>query len=143
MLQIIGNHGHKLYSSKKGTSRAECTIFPRNAGDETGCIGECFRYCSTDRFYLGKKEKIDDETLRKIAEAMNIPVDAIKNFDEEKAINIVSNTFQDEVFNGGVVTQYNPTFNPIDKLVDLYDQIIKEKNERISFLEQLLTKQKT
>jgi transcriptional regulator with XRE-family HTH domain len=89
-------------------------------------------------------EKLDEEVLEKIAKEMNIPVDAIKNFDEEKAINIVSNTFHDRSFLGGI-TQYNPTFNPIDKVIELseqqaelYERIIKEKEEKIVLLEQML-----
>ncbi|GHT79314.1 transcriptional regulator [Bacteroidia bacterium] len=85
---------------------------------------------------MEKKEKIDDETLQKIAEAMDIPVEAIKNFDEEKAINIISNTFNEKMSVGGVI--YNPTFNPVDKVVELYDQIIQEKDEKIKLLERLL-----
>jgi transcriptional regulator with XRE-family HTH domain len=82
-------------------------------------------------------EKLDEEVLEKIAKEMNIPVDAIKNFDEEKAINIVSSTFQDGASVGGFL-HYNPTFNPLDKVVELYDQIIKGKDEKIAMLEQLL-----
>ncbi|GHV59584.1 hypothetical protein FACS1894182_13900 [Bacteroidia bacterium] len=90
---------------------------------------------------LEAQEKIDDEILEKIAKELAVSVEAIKNFDEEKAINIVSSTFQDGASVGGFL-HYNPTFNLLDKVVELYDQIIKEKNKRISFLEQLLTKQK-
>jgi transcriptional regulator with XRE-family HTH domain len=94
---------------------------------------------------LETQEKIEDETLEKIAKELAVSVEAIKNFDEEKAINIVSNTFHDESFKGGVITQYNPTFNPIDKVIELseqqaklYERIIKEKEEKIVLLEQLL-----
>jgi hypothetical protein len=31
----------------------------------------------------------------------------------------------------GNVTHYDPTFNPIDKLVELYERIINEKEEKI------------
>jgi len=87
---------------------------------------------------LEMQEKIDDETLQKIAQQLNTTVEILKNFDEEKAINIVSNTFQGEKSVGGVM--YNPTFNPLDKVVELYELIIKEKDERIKFLEQSLAK---
>jgi hypothetical protein len=43
-------------------------------------------------------------------------------------------TFQDKSFIGNIT----PTFNPIDKVIELYDQIIKEKEEEISFLKQML-----
>ena len=86
---------------------------------------------------LEMQEKIDDEILQKIAQQLNTTVEILKNFDEEKAINIVSNTFQGEKSAG---VMYNSTFNPLDKVVELYDLIIKEKDERIKFLEQSLGK---
>ncbi|MDR0866145.1 MAG: helix-turn-helix domain-containing protein, partial [Candidatus Symbiothrix sp.] len=87
------------------------------------------------------QEKLDDELLEKIAKELNIPVEAIKNFTEEGALNIISNTFQDEAFMGEVI-HYNPTFNPIDKVVELYERMLKEKEERISFLEKILMEKK-
>jgi transcriptional regulator with XRE-family HTH domain len=83
------------------------------------------------------KEKLEDELLEKIAKEMNIPVEAIKNFTEEGALNIISNTFHEGSFVGNV-THYDPTFNPIDKLVELYERIINEKEEKIVLLEQML-----
>jgi hypothetical protein len=84
---------------------------------------------------LEQKQEIDNSLLGKIAEIMNVPVDLIKNFSEEGAINIISSTLHDH--SGSVL--YNPTFNPIDKIVELYERIIQEKNDRIEILE-LLTK---
>ncbi len=52
------------------------------------------------------------DTLRR----SKMPVEAIKNFSEEAAINIISSTLHD---NAGSIN-YNPTFNPIDKIVELY-----------------------
>jgi transcriptional regulator with XRE-family HTH domain len=95
---------------------------------------------------LEAQEKIDDETLEKIAKELAVSVEAIKNFDEEKAINIVSNTFQDEAAGaGGYIAHYKCTFDPIDKVVklfeqkaELYERMLKDKEEKISLLEQLL-----
>ena len=41
---------------------------------------------------LEAKEEIEPGILDDVARALKIPVDAIKNFDEEAAINIVANT---------------------------------------------------
>jgi hypothetical protein len=46
---------------------------------------------------------------------------------KQTAINIVSSTLHD---NSGSVF-YNPTFNSIDKVVELYERMLKEKNELI------------
>lgn len=83
---------------------------------------------------LEQKSTIEKETLEKIAEIMKIPVEAIKNFNEAGVINIISSSLHD---NSGVV-MYNPVFNPMGKVFELYDKIIKSKDEEIVFLRGLL-----
>ena len=61
---------------------------------------------------LEQKEALDKDMLEKIAAVLKVPVEAIRNFDEEKAINIISNTFHDNSILNGI--NYNPVFNPID-----------------------------
>lgn len=42
---------------------------------------------------LEQKETIDTSLLQQISDALKIPVEAIRNFDEEAAIKVISNTF--------------------------------------------------
>ena len=42
---------------------------------------------------LEQKDIIEDSLLARISEVLKIPVEAFQNFDEEQAINIISNTF--------------------------------------------------
>ena len=95
---------------------------------------------------LEQKDIIEDPLLARISEVLKIPVEAFQNFDEEQAINIISNTFHDTK---GLIN-YNPTFNnnPIDKLIQLheekialYERMLKEKDEMIVKFETLLHKQ--
>lgn len=79
---------------------------------------------------------------------MKIPVEAIRNFDEEQVVNIVTNTFSDFKDNAvanPVGMNYNCTFHAIDKLVQLheekialYERMLKEKDEMMAKLEQLI-----
>ena len=94
---------------------------------------------------LEQKDIIEDSLLARISEVLKIPVEAFQNFDEEQAINIISNTFHDTK---GLIN-YNPTFNnnPIDKLIQLheekialYERMLKEKDEMIVKFETLLHK---
>jgi transcriptional regulator with XRE-family HTH domain len=94
---------------------------------------------------LEQKETIDPGLLQQISAALKIPAEAIQNFDEEQAVNIISNTFHDTQ---GLIN-YNPTFNnsPIDKLVQLheekialYERMLKEKDEMMARLERLIEK---
>lgn len=92
---------------------------------------------------LEQKEKIEQPLLEQISNALKIPVEAFQNFDEEQAINIISNKFD----NGSIGYQRNEncTFNPIDKIVQLYDEkialyerMLKEKEEMMQRLEKLI-----
>lgn len=84
---------------------------------------------------LEAKEEIEDVILDEVARALKIPVEAIKNFDEAAAISIVANTFTDFKENAvAIATHYTPTFNPIDKIVEILEQANKEKNEEIEKL---------
>ena len=79
---------------------------------------------------LEQKETLDAPTLDKVAKAMGITADAIRNFNEEATITIIASTLHD---NAGSVFN-NPTFNPVDKIVELYERMLKEKNELIDKL---------
>ena len=88
---------------------------------------------------LERKPDIDNDTLQKIAEAMKIPVEAIKNFDESGVINIISSTLHD---NSGSVFN-NPVFNPTEKIIELYELRLKDKDEQIALLKSMLEKNKS
>lgn len=92
---------------------------------------------------LEQREKIDSDILEQVAAILKIPVEAIRNFDEEKAVNVISNTFNDNAMLNAV--NNNPTFHPIDKLMQLheekialYERMLKEKDEMMGRLERLI-----
>lgn len=94
---------------------------------------------------LEQKETIDTPLLQHIAAILKIPTDAIKNFDEEQAINIISNTFHDEAV--AYAQQYKCSIHPFEKIVELheekialYERMLKEKDEMMARLEKLLGK---
>lgn len=87
---------------------------------------------------LEQKEALDAEMLGKIAAVLKVPVEAIKNFDEQAAINIIATNFNSHDHSTMNGVNYYPTFNPIDKIVELYERMLKDKNEMIEKLENLL-----
>jgi len=100
---------------------------------------------------LEQKETIEPALLQQVSGALKIPVEAFENFDEEKAINIIANTFHDSpvanTFTENAQANFNCTFNPIDKLIEAFEEIkrlnaelIKEKNDRIALLERMFDK---
>lgn len=62
--------------------------------------------------------------LEEVAKILKVPVDAIKKLDDAKAVNIISNTFTENSHAVGYIETYSPNFNPIDKIVELYDEKI-------------------
>ena len=96
---------------------------------------------------LEQKEVIEDALLQQIAEVLKIPIEAIQNFDEEQAVNIISNTFTASDNATGFIYNHYPTFNPIDKIIQLYEEktalyerMLKEKDEMMTRLEKLVDK---
>ena len=48
---------------------------------------------------LESQEELDDDILYKISKVLNVPVEAIKNYNDDIAINIISNTFNEHSVN--------------------------------------------
>jgi transcriptional regulator with XRE-family HTH domain len=88
---------------------------------------------------LEQKETIEPDILKEIAEALNVPVEAIKNFSDELANNFF-NTFHDQSnFN------YQCNFNPLEKYIEameenkkLYERLLQSEKEKIEILQRLI-----
>lgn len=78
---------------------------------------------------------VDGEVLEKISKILGVPADAIKNFNDDAVLNIISNTFTSQDTSTLNAINFQPSFNPIDKIVELY-------NEKIALLERLLQAEK-
>ncbi|WP_202701021.1 helix-turn-helix domain-containing protein [Flavobacterium sp. UGB4466] len=81
-------------------------------------------------------ETVDEEKLSKIAEVLGVSAEAIKNFSDEAVLNIIGNTYHDSnVVNGSA---YSCNFNPLDKVVELYERLVLAEKEKVEYLEKLL-----
>ncbi len=89
---------------------------------------------------LEQKETIDTPLLQKISALLKIPVEAIQNFDEEQAVNIIANTFNEKSFENAFANNCTFNFNPIDKMVELYERMLQQQKEMIEKLERLIEK---
>jgi transcriptional regulator with XRE-family HTH domain len=93
---------------------------------------------------LEAKESLDAAVLHRISEVLKIPVEAFRNFDEEQAINVISNTFTNSDQAVGLIV--NNT-NPVDKIIQLheekitlYERMLSEKQQMMETLQKLLEK---
>src|SRR6185295_12818902 len=61
---------------------------------------------------IEQKETIEPDILQEIANALKVPVEAIKNFDEERTIYNISCNFSDNAVNNNAINIQN--INPIE-----------------------------
>jgi transcriptional regulator with XRE-family HTH domain len=90
---------------------------------------------------LEQKEALDRDMLEKVAKALKVSPDAIRNYSEENIVFHIQN------MNDNAQAIYHYNFNPLDKLMEvleenkkLYLALLKEKDEKIALLEKLLDK---
>jgi transcriptional regulator with XRE-family HTH domain len=90
---------------------------------------------------LEAKEIIEEDLLTQVAAILKVPVEAIKNFDEEKAIHNIQNNYDNAVIHGGPTVNNNCTFNPIEKLIELfeenknlYERLLASEREKLELL---------
>jgi transcriptional regulator with XRE-family HTH domain len=93
---------------------------------------------------LEQKDVIEDDILDQISHALKIPVEAFQNFDEEQAVNVIANTFNNnDSAIGFVINNYNPIEKIIqlhEEKIALYERMLKEKDEMMVRLEKLINK---
>ena len=88
---------------------------------------------------LEQKETITPEILDQVARALKVPADAIKNFSEEAAIFNIQHNYEgsNEGVTSVAVQNYDCTFNPLEKVVELYERMLKEKDAEIERLKMI------
>jgi transcriptional regulator with XRE-family HTH domain len=89
---------------------------------------------------IEQSAEVEDDALERIAKVLGVTPEAIKNFSEEAVVNYF-NTFNDNSTNNGAVCAFNSTFNPIDKLIEvyeenkkLYEQLLASEREKVELL---------
>jgi transcriptional regulator with XRE-family HTH domain len=82
---------------------------------------------------LEQKEEIEYKVLEKVAGVLKVPVEALKNLNEEATFNIIANSYHD---NSSAVN-YQCHFNPMDKVIELYERLLAAEKEKVALLEKL------
>jgi transcriptional regulator with XRE-family HTH domain len=89
---------------------------------------------------IESSETVDFEKLVQIAKALGVTVEAIENFTEESVFNFFNNFYDNSANNGaqGNTTNNHCNFNPLDKVVELYERLVQVEKEKVEYLEKLL-----
>lgn len=102
-----------------------------------------------------KMKVIDDEMLQRFARALNVPFDYLKTLEEDaQTVVFENNTVNNSEQSAGAANitmgivksdtedSINDSrinnFNPIDKITELYERLLKEKDEKYAALERRL-----
>ncbi|HET8573940.1 MAG TPA: helix-turn-helix transcriptional regulator [Edaphocola sp.] len=81
---------------------------------------------------IEQSDTLDDERLEQVAGALGVTAEVIRKFNDEAVVIHVENMNDNSGFN------FNCTFNPIEKIVELYDALLKSEKEKNELLERML-----
>jgi transcriptional regulator with XRE-family HTH domain len=87
---------------------------------------------------LENSETIDEERLAEVAKALGVSAEAIKNFTEENMITYFNNFYDNSSGGGNGTFNYNCSFNPLDKVVELYERLVQAEKDKNEYLEKIL-----
>jgi transcriptional regulator with XRE-family HTH domain len=92
---------------------------------------------------IENSESIEEDKLQEIAKALGVTIEILKNFSEEAVFNIIGNTVNNH--DNGALFNYQPNFNPIEKVIEvyeenkkLYERLVQAEKDKVTYLEKLL-----
>ena len=87
---------------------------------------------------IENSETVEDDKLQDIAKALGVTPEAIKNFSEESVFNFFNNFYDNSASNGQGAFGPVYNFNPLDKVVELYERLVQAEKDKVAYLEKLL-----
>ncbi|RXG14181.1 hypothetical protein DSM03_101298 [Leeuwenhoekiella aestuarii] len=98
--------------------------------------------------HIEQSETLENQTLEKVAKVLDVTSETIENISEENGINYFNNFYDNSVSQGNSFYQgMYATFNPLDKLVEayeenkkLYERLVQAERDKLSYLEELIKK---
>jgi transcriptional regulator with XRE-family HTH domain len=88
---------------------------------------------------LEQRKVVEDELMDQVSKILNVPVDAIRNLDEDATTNFIK-TYYDTPVDRLLASNY--PFNPIEKVVELYERLLTAEKEKVAMLGDLLNGRK-
>lgn len=96
--------------------------------------------------HIEQNETVEKDELEQVAKVLGVTKEAIENFSEENMLNFINN-FNDNSVNNGPLNNHHCTFNPLDKLVEayeenkkLYERLLQAEKDKLTYLEKFLNK---
>ncbi len=125
----------------------------RSQGMKQSTLGELLGISQQAISDYEQKQVIDDSMLEKIAAALSISPEIIKNLEDDPLTLIFENKVENNTFEnnnkaisytGNYSVEDNSTnqFNPLDKIAELFDHLLEFEKEKIALLERILKEKK-
>lgn len=95
---------------------------------------------------LEQKEVIDPAILAEVSKKLGVTPEAIRSFSEENTVYNIQNNYEGSTISNSPVQHgpyYECTFNPIEKIVQLYDEKIALYERMLKDKEELIKAQKS
>tara|TARA_Y100001001_G_C7957857_1_gene291383 strand:- start:799 stop:1179 length:381 start_codon:yes stop_codon:yes gene_type:complete len=89
---------------------------------------------------LEQSETIEPNKLEEVAKVLGVSPEAIENYSDEAVFNNIQNNYDGSVVHSGPTVNYECTFNPLDKVVELYERLVQAEKDKVEYLEKLLNK---
>jgi len=85
---------------------------------------------------IEQAEVIEDDRLEKIAQALGISPEAINNFKEDALLFHIQHMHDHST---AYAYNFQCTYNPLDKVVELYERLLRVEREKVELLKKRLT----
>ncbi len=87
---------------------------------------------------MEQSERVEEDVLARVAQALGVSPETIKNYSDEAAIYNIQNNYDGAHSEGANFGNNNCTFNPLDKLMEAMEEIRQLHAENKKLYEQLL-----
>ncbi|RXG17974.1 helix-turn-helix domain-containing protein [Leeuwenhoekiella aestuarii] len=81
--------------------------------------------------HIEQSETLEETKLEEIAKILGVTKEGLKNFSDEAVFNNINNFHDNSIQNN---------FNPIEKIVELYERLVQAEKDKVTYLEELLNK---
>ncbi|MCE7057582.1 helix-turn-helix transcriptional regulator [Algoriphagus sp. AGSA1] len=111
----------------RGRTVAKCRNFK---GIKQDSLAQDLNVSQSEMSRIENLEDIDDNLFAQIAEALGVSPEFLDNFDENSALYHISNNIDNTTIteNSNGISQ---VFNPLDKVIELYERLLASEREKI------------
>ncbi|MFC0514555.1 helix-turn-helix domain-containing protein [Mucilaginibacter angelicae] len=98
-------------------------------GMKQEALADCLGISQQAVSKIEQSEHVEEAALARIAEALGVSLEGLKHFTEESIFNNINNFHDQSIQNN---------FNPIEKVIALYEKLLQSEREKFELLKEQL-----